>query len=102
MSIAKPPGLDETLARFNGALSRLETALEASVQRLADSHHKAGYLEGHAAGVREAHSTSRADADPAELEAARVREADLCRAVEEARAALKDAMFDIKAVLGPL
>lgn len=102
MSIAKPPGLDETLARFNGALSRLETALEASVQRLADSHHKAGYLEGHAAGLREARASGLSGADSAELEAAKAREADLCRAVEEARAALKDAMFDIKAALGPL
>jgi hypothetical protein len=102
MSIAKPPALDQTLARFDGALSRLEAALEASVAKLADTQRKAGYLEGHAAGLREANVTGLAGDDPAELEAARAREAELCRAVDEARAALKDAMFDIKAVLGPL
>jgi hypothetical protein len=37
-----------------------------------------------------------------ELDAAKAREAQLQRAVEEARAALKDAMGDIRAALSPL
>ena len=61
------------------------------------------------AGLREVQETrgypSTPDLNPVlqeELDAAKAREAQLQRAVEEARAALKDAMGDIKAALSPL
>ncbi len=109
MSIGKPPPLDQTLARFDSALSRLETALTASMARVTDAARRAGYEEGHQSGLREAAETrgypSTPDVNPLlqeELDAAKAREAHLQRAVEEARAALKDAMGDIRASLSPL
>ena len=109
MSIGKPPPLDQTLVRFDSALSRLETALAVSMARVTDAARRTGYEEGHQAGLREAQETRGYPATPdvnpllqEELDAAKAREAQLQRAVEEARIALKDAMGDIRAALTPL
>jgi hypothetical protein len=109
MSIGKPPPLDQTLVRFDSALSRLETALSATMARVTDAARRTGYEEGHQAGLREAEDTrgypSTPDVNPLlqeELDAAKAREMLLQRAVEEARAALKDAMGDVRAALSPL
>ena len=109
MSNGKHPPLDQTLVRFDSALARLETALTASLARVTDAARRTGYEEGHQAGLREAQETrgypSTPDLNPVlqeELDAAKAREAQLQRAVEEARAALKDAMGDIRAALSPL
>lgn len=109
MSIGKPPPLDQTLVRFDSALSRLESALTASMARVTEASRRAGYEEGLQAGLREAEEArgypSTPDMNPLlqeELDAAKAREAQLQRAVEEARAALKDAMGDIRAALSPL
>jgi hypothetical protein len=109
MSTGKPTPLDQTLVRFDSALSRLETALAASVARVTDAARLTGYEEGHQAGLREAQETrgypSTPDVNPLlqeELDAAKARELLLQRAVEEARATLKDAMGDIRAALSPL
>ena len=109
MSIGKPPSLNQTLARFDSALARLETALTSSMARVTDAARQTGYEEGHQAGIREVQETrgypSTPDVNPLlqeELDAAKAREVQLQRAVEEARAALKDAMGDIRAALSPL
>ena len=109
MSLGKPPPLDQSLARFDSALSRLETALTASLARVTDAARLSGYEEGQQAGLREAQKSrgypSTPDVNPflqEELDAAKARELLLQRAVEEARAALKDAMGDIRAALSPL
>jgi hypothetical protein len=109
MSIGKHPPLDQTLVRFDSALARLETALTASMARVTEASRRAGYEEGLQAGLREAEEArgypSTPDMNPLlqeELDAAKAREAQLQRAVEEARAALKDAMGDIRAALSPL
>ncbi|MFN9008940.1 MAG: hypothetical protein ACK5WH_07380 [Hyphomonadaceae bacterium] len=109
MSIGKPPPLDQTLVRFESALTRLETALTASMARVTDAARRTGYEEGHQAGLREIQEArgypSTPDLNPLlqeELDAAKAREMQLQRAVEEARAALKEAMGDIRAALSPL
>ena len=109
MSIGKPPPLNQTLVRFDSALSRLETALSASMARVTEASRRAGYEEGLQAGLREAQESrgypSTPDVNPLlqeELDAAKAREVQLQRAVDEARSALKDAMGDIRAALSPL
>jgi hypothetical protein len=109
MSIGKPPPLDQTLVRFDSALSRLETALAASMLRVTEAARRAGYEDGRQAGAREVQEArgypSTPDVNPLlqeELDAAKAREVQLQRAVEEARAALKDAMSDLRAALTPL
>ena len=109
MSIGKPPPLDQTLVRFDSALTRLETALTASMARVTDAARRTGYEEGHQAGLREIQEARGYPSTPElnpllqeDLDAAKAREMQLQRAVEEARAALKDAMGDIRAALSPL
>lgn len=108
MSIGKPPPLDQTLARFEAALSRVETALAASLTRVTEASRRAGYDEGLEAGLKKAEEgrfyPSTPDLNPVlqeELDAAKAREAQLQHAVAEARAALKEAMSDIRAALTP-
>ena len=109
MSIGKPPPLDQTLVRFDSALSRLETALTASMARVTDAARRTGYTEGHQAGLLEVQEARGYPSTPdlnsllqEELDTAKAREVQLQRAVEEARAALKDAMGDIRAALSSL
>jgi hypothetical protein len=109
MSTAKPPPLDQTLVRFDSALSRLETALLASMARVTEAARRAGFEDGHQTGLREVQEARGYRATPdlnpvlqEELDAAKAREVLLQRAVEEARAALKDAMGDIRAALTSL
>jgi hypothetical protein len=101
MSLAKPPPLDETLARFEGALARLESAVGVAVAKISEVSRLKGYEDGHLAGLKLGQSAL----DPAineELKAAEVRESQLQEAVEEARGALHEAIHDIRAALGPL
>jgi hypothetical protein len=94
-------------ARFEAALIRLETALAASVQKVADMARRTGFEDGvaHAATQTSSNLTTEADLTPIlrdELEAVRAREANLHEAVLSARAALDEAMDDIREALGPL
>jgi hypothetical protein len=100
------PGLDDT-ARFDAALARLETALAASVQKVADMARRTGFEDGvaHAAAQLNDATASSPDLTPIlreELEAARARETNLQEAVSAASAALDEAMNDIRQALGPL
>jgi hypothetical protein len=98
----------DAATRFDAALSRLEVALAASVTKIADIAKRAGHEDGRQEALTEmAAQTSgnSPDLSPVlreELEAARAREVVLQDAVTSARAALDEAMDDIRAVLGPL
>jgi hypothetical protein len=107
MTSVLPTTLIEEAARFDAALARLETALAASVQKVADMARRTGFEDGiaHASAQMEAVASSIPDVTPIlreELEAARMREANLQEAVLSARAALDEAMDDIRSALGPL
>lgn len=107
MTSALPPTITEDAARFDAALSRLETALAASVQKVADMARSTGFEDGvaHASSQLDEITASTPDLTPIlreELEAARTREANLQEAVVSARAALDEAMDDIRSALGPL
>jgi hypothetical protein len=93
--------------RFEAALTRLETALATSVQKIANLARRTGFEDGitHASAQFEEVASKSPDLSPIlreELEAARAREASLQEAVVAARTALDDAMYDIRSVLGPL
>ena len=93
--------------RFDAALARLESALAASIHKVADMARHTGFEDGvaHAIANEEGVSGSGQDLMPVlreELEAARSREANLQTAVSAARDALNEAMADIRAALGPL
>ena len=111
MSNANNSDIHEDASRFDAALARLESALAASVQKVADMARRTGFEDG------VAHANAAADPAPGhalatnldltpilreELEAARTREASLQGAVASARAALDEAMDDIRSALGPL
>jgi formylmethanofuran:tetrahydromethanopterin formyltransferase len=112
MTNASPTTITEDAARFDAALSRLETALAASVQKVADMARRTGFEDGVAHASSEWASSqldevgaTTPDLTPIlreELEAARMREANLQEAVVSARAALDEAMEDIRSALGPL
>jgi hypothetical protein len=109
MSMGKPPPLDETLARFERALTRLEGAFGVSVAKISEVSRLKGYEDGHRAGLKLGQGTfdpaSQSALNPAlneELQAAQARENQLQQAVEEARGALHEAIDDIRAALGPL
>jgi hypothetical protein len=99
--------LSQDAARFDAALSRLETALAASVQKVADMARRTGFQDGVADSAAQLNQAdpSAPDLTPIlreELEAARAREAALQDAVIAARTALDEAMDDIRSALGPL
>jgi hypothetical protein len=107
MTNAATTTIGEDSARFDAALARLETALAASVQKVADMARRAGFEDGvaHAGAQLEEVAAATPDLTPIlreELEAARLREANLQEAVLSARAALDEAMDDIRSALGPL
>ena len=109
MSLGKPPPLDETLARFERALTRLESAFGIAVAKVTDGARLKGYEEGHRAGLKLSQSAFNPADQSAldlaineELKAAKARESQLQEAVEEARGALHEAIDDIRAALGPL
>jgi hypothetical protein len=109
-TIAAPSSEDPALAdaaRFDAALSRLELALAASVQKIAEMARATGFEDGLAQANAQSNETPTIGTDLSpilreELEAARVREANLQAAVTAARDALDDAMDDIRAAIGPL
>ena len=99
--------ISDDAARFDASLSRLELALAASVQRVADMARRTGFEDGiaHAAAQLDDAQAPSSDMTPIlreELEAARAREANLQEAVLAARSALDEAMDDIRSALGPL
>ena len=99
--------LADDAARFDASLSRLESALAASVQKVADMARRTGFEDGmaHAASQLDDAAAPNPDLTPIfrdQLEAARAREANLQEAVAAARAALDEAMDDIRTALGPL
>jgi hypothetical protein len=109
MSMGKPPNLDETLARFEKALTQLEGAFGVSVAKVADVARLKGYEDGHRAGLKlgqvsvdPAHQSATDSALEHDLIAAKARERQLHEAVEEARGALSEAIDDIRTALGPL
>lgn len=107
MTQTAPEDIRTDVARFDAALSRLETALAASVQKVADMARRTGFEDGvaHAASQIDDRATPDPDLAPnlqVELDAARAREVNLQEAVTAARAALDEAMDDIRAALGPL
>jgi hypothetical protein len=104
-SVTKP--FSDDAARFEAALTRLETALAASVKKVADMARRTGFEDGiaHAAAQLEDVAVVGPDLTPIlreELGAAKAREAALHEAVVTARAALDEAMDDIRNALGPL
>jgi hypothetical protein len=104
--------MKDDATRFDAALARLETALAASVQKVADMARRTGFEDGvaHASAQlddAQLHdgTTTSPDLTPIlreELAAARARETHLQEAVAAARAALDEAMDDIRRALGPL
>ncbi len=99
--------LSDDAVRFAASLARLESALAASVHKVADMARRTGFEDGiaHAAAQQGDISSPNPDLTPIfreELEAARAREANLQDAVATARAALDEAMDDIRTALGPL
>ena len=107
MTQTAPEDIRTDVARFDAAILRLETALAASVQKVADMARRTGFEDGvaHAASQSDNRETPDPDLTPnlqVELEAARAREVNLQEAVTAARAALDEAMDDIRAALGPL
>jgi hypothetical protein len=107
MTTSSPPNIQDDAARFDAALARLETALAASVQKVADMARRTGFEDGvaHASSQLDEATSSSPDLTPIlreELEAARAREVNLQEAVASARAALDEAMDDIRSALGPL
>ncbi len=102
------PTVKDDAERFDAALSRLEAALAASVQKLASMAHSAGFEDGlahakaHARGLANDSSPDEAARLVMELEAARAREHNLQEAVTAARVALEEAMDEIRGVLGAL
>jgi hypothetical protein len=91
-------------ARFEAALIRLEGALASSVSKVADLARRTGFDDGRAQALAEI-GDKPTDLSPIlreELEAARARENALQEAVTQARAALDEAMDDIRTALGPL
>jgi hypothetical protein len=107
MTSASPTTITDDAARFDAALSRLETALAASVQKVADMARRTGFEDGvaHASSELDEVTAATPDLTPLlreELEGARMREANLQEAVVSARAALNEAMDDIRSALGPL
>ena len=107
MSISPTDDLDHASLRFDAALSRLEIALASSVSKVADLARRAGFEDGRTEGLAQSTSSQSDTPDLApvlreELEAARAREASLQDAVTLARAALDEAMDDIRTALGPI
>ncbi|GIU66526.1 hypothetical protein [Candidatus Phycosocius spiralis] len=109
MSMGHRPSLDDTLARFERALTRLESVFGNSLARIGDIARMKGYEEGHRAGLKLGQGsldtesqTMRDQALKEDLKAAKAREGQLQAAVEEARGALQEAMEDIRAALGML
>ena len=99
-----PEDIGEATARFEAALIRLEGALASSVSKIADLARKTGFEDGRSQALSEI-GDKPADMSPIlreELEAARAREGQLQDAVNQARAALDEAMDDIRTALGPL
>lgn len=98
---------DEDLAAaaraFDAALVRLERTLAAAVNDVADLARRTGYADGHAAGLAEARpGIEDSTATAVALEVARARNDTLEDAVVRARAALTEAIDDIREALGPL
>jgi hypothetical protein len=105
MTASAPDDISDAAARFEVALSRLEVALAASVSKVADLARRTGYDDGRAQAIAEINADKGPDLSPIlreELEAARAREAVLQEAVTSARAALDEAMDDIRTALGPI
>lgn len=99
--------IKDDATRFDAALARLETALAASVQKVADMARRTGFEDGvaHANAQLDDATIGSPDLTPIlreELAAARARETNLQEAVTAARAALDEAMDDIRRALGPL
>jgi hypothetical protein len=100
--------ITDATARFEAALMRLEGALAHSVSKVADLARRTGFDDGRNEALSEM-AAQKGDAPPdlspvlrEELNAARAREAQLQEAVDAARAALDDAMNDIRKALGPI
>ena len=107
MSDVPDPFISDDAARFNASLSRLERALAASVQSVADMARRTGFEDGiaHAASQKNDVPPPNPDLTPilrAELDEVRAREANLHEAILAARAALDEAMDDIRSALGPM
>jgi hypothetical protein len=108
MTASSSDDISDASARFEAALTRLEAALAASVSKVADLARRTGFDDGRREALAELSandSTKSPDLSPIlreELEAARAREAQLQEAVNAARAALDEAMDDIRQALGPI
>ncbi len=107
MTPANPDDVQDTTSRFEAALTRLEIALASSVSKIADLAKRTGFEDGRAHGLAQASSELSLPEDVTpllreELEAAKAREVALQDAVTSARAALNDAMDDIRTALGPI
>jgi hypothetical protein len=108
MTVTSPDDINDAAVRFDVALARLEVALAASVNKVADLARRTGFEDGRSQALSET-SAQQSEAGPdmapvlrTELEAARAREIQLQEAVMSARAALDEAMDDIRAALGPV
>jgi hypothetical protein len=105
MTVSGSDDISDAAARFEAALIRLEGALAASVSKVADLARRTGFDDGRSQALFEINADKTPDLSPIlreELEAARGREASLQEAVDAARAALDDAMDDIRQALGPI
>jgi hypothetical protein len=108
MTVLENDDISDAAIRFEAALTRLEVALAASVTKVSDLARRTGFDDGRAQALTEIAATSEGGSpDPSpllreELEAARAREAQLQEAVNLARAALDEAMDDIRQALGPI
>jgi hypothetical protein len=108
MTVSGSDDISDAAARFEAALIRLEGALAASVSKVADLARRTGFDDGRSQALAEFNATNSEkgpDLSPIlreELEAARAREATLQEAVNAARAALDEAMEDIRQALGPI
>jgi hypothetical protein len=100
--------IPDAAVRFDIALARLEVALAASVNKVADLARRTGFDDGRKEALAEL-SAKQGEVAPdlspvlrSELDAARARETQLQEAVDAARAALDEAMDDIRTALGPI
>lgn len=93
-------GLQISVARFDGALAKLEQSLANAVNTVAELAHNTGFEDGKNAALKDLDQDRGDLILREELSAAKSREKDLENAIKEARSALTETIDDIKNVLG--
>lgn len=93
-------GLELSIARFDGALTKLEQSLSKAVSTVAQLAHNTGFEDGKTAALKESENGREDLIMREELAAAKSREKELEIAIKEAKTALSETIDDIKTVLG--